>query len=291
MKCFDECIPCLYRQVDSIFRLINSTDKEKECLKTEVDYLIENSDKNLSPPEIVGKIYSLIKSKIGDIDFYREIKDKSNAAALSVYDTLKNKVRDSEDTLLAAVVMSISGNIIDFGAKYYVDIDAEINKILNRKYSLELIESKCFHYIQFKELVSSAKQIVYLADNAGETVFDRILIEEIKKLYPHIIIIYAVKEKPIINDATRIDAVNSGIEQSAEIVSSGSVIPGTIIELCNSQFIDEYNKADLIISKGQGNFESLEDASKKIIYLFIAKCPKIASISGNFIGSMNILIH
>ena len=128
-----------------------------------------------------------------------------------------------------------------------------------------------------------------LADNAGETVFDRILIEEIKNLYPQKIIYYAVKSKPILNDALYADAVKCGIDKSAAVLSSGSVIPGTVLKKCSPPFRKIYKTCAMVISKGQGNFESFTDPHKNIFYLFMAKCRPVASAVKCPLKSINLL--
>ena len=135
------------------------------------------------------------------------------------------------------------------------------------------------HYRQFKESVGQSSLILYIADNAGEIVFDRILIEQllqIKKMK----IVFAVREKPIINDATLDDAFQVGLNEVATIISNGSDAPATILSQCSSKMRDYYQAADLIISKGQGNYESLSDRSENIFFLFKVKCPVIARDSG-----------
>ena len=137
--------------------------------------------------------------------------------------------------------------------------------------------------------MNTSKNILYLADNAGETIFDRVLIEEIKGLYGDKSIFYAVRERPIINDALKEDARACGIDRIADVISSGSDTPGTIISLCSEAFLKIYRDADMIISKGQGNFEALSDVSRPIFYLFMVKCPVVAKDLGCRIGDIILL--
>ena len=130
-----------------------------------------------------------------------------------------------------------------------------------------------------------------MADNAGETVFDRILIEEIKKGDSNKEIIYAVKESPAINDALIEDAYYCGIDRIAKVISSGSDAPGTVLSLCSKKFLKLYRNADMIISKGQGNFEALSNAKRPIFFMFMAKCPVIAREVNCKIGDVILLYH
>jgi uncharacterized protein with ATP-grasp and redox domains len=145
--------------------------------------------------------------------------------------------------------------------------------------------STTFKYNQFKESLNKVNTIIYLADNAGEVVFDRLLIEElVEELGKQVI--YAVRGKPIINDALIEDAIFCGINKVAKITSSGSDAPGTIMKYCSSEFIELYQNAELIISKGQGNYEALSEEDKLIFFLFKAKCPVIAENVGCNVGDM-----
>ncbi|MFY9402150.1 MAG: ARMT1-like domain-containing protein, partial [Candidatus Omnitrophota bacterium] len=180
--------------------------------------------------------------------------------------------------------------IIDFGVKNRLNIKEELKRITAEK-SRAKRRNRIFHYPAFKKSLKNAKSILYLADNAGEVVFDRILIEEIKKKYPGKIIFYAVKEKPIINDALLEDALFCGIDRVARIISNGTDAPGTILSLCSSDFKKIYKSADMVISKGQGNFESLSKAKKEIFFLFMVKCPVVAREVKGRIGDYVLLYN
>lgn len=146
-----------------------------------------------------------------------------------------------------------------------------------------------FSYADFAVKLKKSKNILILADNAGEIVFDRILIETIKKMYPDRNITVAMRGSPVLNDALIEDAVYCGLESCASIISSGSNIPGTLLSQCTKEFIEHHNDAELIISKGQGNYESFESPRKDVFYLFMAKCPIVARQAGCGIRAINLL--
>ena len=186
--------------------------------------------------------------------------------------------------------LAIAGNIIDYGVRNNLKVDEELKKIV--EYANGHIgggKKIIFHYDKFKKKLRRAGLLLYLADNAGETVFDRILIEEIRKMYPGLRIIYAVKEKPVINDALMKDAEESGICAAAEVISCGSDAPGTVLSLCSKEFLRIFREADMIISKGQGNFEVLDDVAAPIFFMFKVKCPIVARDVGCGIGSPVLL--
>lgn len=147
-----------------------------------------------------------------------------------------------------------------------------------------------FNYRGFKSALKKAQNILYLADNAGEVLFDRVLIEEIKEINGDKDIIYAVKEKPIINDALAEDAHAAEIQKYAKIISSGVDTPGTVLSLCSSEFLKVYRRAEMIISKGQGNFEALSDSKRPIFFLFMAKCSVVAQDIKCKVGDI-VLLH
>ncbi len=237
-------------------------------------------------------IYGLVREITSQNDPYKKIKDKSNKLALKLYDRLKHKVSRSDDRLLTAVELAIAGNIIDYGVKNSLDVNKELNKILNEeKKTLKKEDSTLFKFRHFKEALSKTGNILYLADNAGETVFDRLLIEEIKRIDRNKKVIYAVKEKPIINDALVEDAYICGIDKIAKVISCGSDAPGTVLSLCSKDFLKVYKEADMIISKGQGNFEALSQEKRPIFFLFMAKCPVVAKDVGCNLGDVILLYH
>ena len=132
---------------------------------------------------------------------------------------------------------------------------------------------------------ANAQDILYLADNAGEIVFDRLLIEQL----PMQKITVVVKGFPIINDATMEDAVAAGLTEIVSVIDNGSDAPGTILEICSDAFVSRFEQADLIITKGQGNYETLSDIDKNIYFILKAKCPVIASDLGCPIGQMVLI--
>ncbi len=292
MKTYLDCFPCFFKQALEAARISGADEGTQRRILNEVAKILPNLALKASPPEMGRIIYDLVKKIAKNKDPYLMLKKKSNKLALNIYGKLKKKVSSSRDSLLMAVELAIAGNIIDYGAKNSLNVEAEIIKILNKEERRIRKESKAiFDYPRFKANLKKAKTILYLADNAGEVVFDRILIEEIKRLYKNKNITYAVKEKPVINDALVRDACVCGIDKLAEVVSSGSDAPGTIISLCSAEFLSMYRKADMVISKGQGNFEALSQERRPIFFLLMAKCPVIAKDVGCKLGDVILLHH
>ena len=288
MKTYLDCIPCFFRQALEGARIAGSSPKLQKRIIDEFAKIIPKISLKDSPPEIARLGYNLLREISAKSDPYRKIKQESNRLTLEIYDKLQNKVTRSNDWLLTSLEIAIAGNVIDFGVKNNLDINEELKKILakEKKY---IYKKSIFHYKKFKLRLKKAKNILYLADNAGETVFDRILIEEIKRVYPDKIVYYAVKEKPIINDALFADAKVCGLDRVSRVISNGTDAPGTILSLCSKEFKQIYRKTDMIISKGQGNFETLSQEKGPIFFLFMVKCQVVAKHTGCKLGDIVLL--
>ena len=278
MKTYLDCIPCFFRQALAAAR--TSTDDEivQRHVLNSVSFMIPDLALDVTPPEIAQQVYRIVYEITGNNDPYLEAKKYANKSAMSLYARMKDIVDYSDETLETACKLAIAGNAIDLGAHAEF---GSIYSIIEDSVEYQLDQE---HYRQFKASVGQSYLILYIADNAGEIVFDRILIEQllqIKKLK----IVFAVREKPIINDATLDDALQVGLDKVATIISNGSDAPATILSQCSPKMRGYYQAADLIISKGQGNYESLSDRPENIFFLFKVKCPVIARDSGYDIDS------
>jgi len=278
MKTFLDCIPCFVRQALDSAKLATDDERIHEQVVREALRLAADLDMSQSPPAIGQKIHRLIRRLIGDNDPYQRIKEQFNNLALKLYPELKERVTESEDPFATAVRLAIAGNIIDFGVKTSLT-ESDVEKTIEQS----LLDHFDDNRIQgFKEAVTQAEKILYLADNAGEIVFDRLLIEQL----PVERVTVVVKGEPVINDATMQDAVTAGLDKIVEVIDNGSDAPGTILESCSQSFRDRFDKADLIIAKGQGNYETLSDIDKNIFFVLKAKCPVIARDIGCEVGEM-----
>jgi len=286
MKTYLECIPCFYRQALDAARIAGADEIKQKKIVDKISQLIPDFPLEASPPEMGREIYSLVEELSGVKDPFKDIKQNSNKMALSLYPKLKQEINNSEDRLLTAVELSIIGNIIDYGVKNSLNIEEEINHLFQGNFIVNNQNNlTTFKYDQFKKALNRIDSIIYLADNAGEVVFDRLLIEElVEELGKQVI--YVVRGKPIINDALIGDALFCGINKVAKVISSGSDAPGILLKYCSPEFIRLYQQAELIISKGQGNYESLSEDDKLIFFLFKAKCPVIAKDIGCNVGDM-----
>jgi uncharacterized protein with ATP-grasp and redox domains len=272
MNTYLDCIPCFLKQALFAARAATQDNQKIKQVLDRVARKIPRIPLDNPPPETARWVYSTVRDITGVADPFKAHKDRSIEKALSLYGELKSIVNRSEDPLRTAVKIAIAGNVIDLGANPDFDLEEEMRSLLTE----ELPEDP---YQRFKHRLENARSILFLADNAGESVFDRVLIETMGKET-----VYAVRDIPIINDATVEDAEKSGIGQVARIVSSGYDGPGTILKRCSKEFLSLYAAADLILSKGQGNFESLSAEDGDIFFLLKVKCPVIARHLGAAIG-------
>jgi uncharacterized protein with ATP-grasp and redox domains len=278
MKIYLDCIPCFIKQSLDAARHATEDVHLHEKVVRGVLGLANNLDMSQSPPVIGQKIHRLIRELAGVEDPYHAVKQRFNNAALKLYSKMRHLIIESENPLETAARLAIAGNIIDFGIKSQLQ-ETELAETIDQCLSEELanIQIEPFH-----KAVDKAEDILYLADNAGEIVFDRLFIEQL----PIEKITVAVKGSPVINDATMEDAVLAGLPKIVEVIDNGSDAPGTILESCSQSFRDCFEKADLIIAKGQGNYETLSDVDKNIFFILKAKCPVIARDLGCKVGEM-----
>ncbi|MBL0731845.1 MAG: thiamine-phosphate kinase [Desulfosarcina sp.] len=269
MKTFLDCIPCFLSQTLQVVR--KTTDDEAIhflALKKVMEKLSSISLSN-SPPEISREVYRTIQKITSIDDPYEKEKKEQNLLAIDLSTNFKDTIRNSNDPLLLAIKLAIAGNIIDLGIKKKID---DLNEDILRTIEIPLSVN---HYPEFKKKLSEAQTILYLGDNAGEIVFDKILIKEIKKI-KNIKVIFVVRGAPIINDVTMDDADFVKMDEVADVVSNGFDAPGTILKKSDPKITELFSSADMIISKGQGNYESLSANDKEIFFLLKAKCQVIA---------------
>ena len=265
MKTYLECIPCFMQQALRASRMSTESTKQQKYILDEVAKIIPDFSLKYTPAEYGSEVYKIIKKVTGVADPYKQIKEDSIKDAKKLTPYLKDIISKSDNRLLTAVRIAIAGNIIDFGVNEPFSLKGDIEKILVQDFAIS-----DFNY--FKSAVRKAKNILYIGDNAGESVFDKLLIEEM----PNKNITYVVREIPIINDSTYEDAINSDLDEVATIISSGVTAPGTILSQCNKKFLKLFETSDLVISKGQGNYEGLSDVKRPLFFLLKAKCEVIA---------------
>lgn len=268
MKLTAECIPCFYKQTMIVANLLKLDNSKKiKLLKGISKVLYENVDENITPAKVATHVHSYINESLGVADPFASIKKMSNDKILSFYKDFSLMIEKSGDPLKLAVTFAIIGNFIDYSLFENVNLDKIKEKIDN-------FNPAIFDYDQFKNDVKNANRILYLVDNAGEVVFDKLLIEIFFKMKKKVIIV--AKEKPILNDATVDDVNYVSISKLGKVFGLGNGDVGTPFPSKSDFFNKAFKTADLIISKGQANFETLNDANGCIYFLFVTKCKAVA---------------
>jgi len=278
MRTYFDCIPCFVRQVIDSVRMTTDDTRLHEKVLRETLSMASEMDLSQSPPAMAQRIHRFIREITGVSDPYLDVKNRFNTLALQMYPDLKQRIDTSTDPFETAIRLAIAGNIIDFGVNSAIDpsqVERTISESLTDPFNRESLE-------MFRHAISQAEKILYLGDNAGEIVFDRLLIERL----PYEKITFVVKGGPILNDAVMEDAQIVGLTDVVDVIDNGSDAPGTILESCSEIFRRRFDESDLVIAKGQGNYETLSNVDKNIFFLVRPKCSVLARHLGREIGSL-----
>ncbi len=276
MKVHLDCYPCFLKQTLIALRLGTKNATKREFVLKRIINEIGRVDTSRTPAHSTTFIHREIRNLLAK-DPFKDIKSEYNQISLNLYPFLKKRVEESKDPLWTASRLAIAGNVIDFGIFTSVDIEGTVETALTGNITVD-------DYNSFRKEISGADKILYLVDNAGEIVFDRILIETLISMGKKVTAV--VKGLPVINDSTMEDAKETGLTSVCEVIDNGSDAVGTILEWTPADFQDMFKKAGLIISKGQGNFETLLHIKKKIFFLFQSKCDVVSKELGLSKGSM-----
>ncbi len=277
----EECITCILNQITRVSEYMkldkNVADKvaSRSILKS-----MELDSRLFMPPLYSEIIYRVLTDETGIKDPYKKLRKDQNDLILNNLDIFRRKTENSDDPVFTSLYYSLLGNIIDYGGVRIFDLDdifVETN----------ILELMIDDYMEFRNRLEKAETLLIISDNAGEAVFDMLFLEQIRKIFPDIKVWYGVRSGPAINDIIMEDAVYIGIDKYSDIIESGSTYAGTIISKSTPEFISVYNKCDIIISKGQGNFETLEaEKEKDIFFVFKVKCSVVSNHTELEAGSL-----
>jgi len=277
MRTYLDCLPCFVRQALDVARLLELKEPLTERILREVLQAASRMDFS-RPPPVMGKyIHRLSREMAGEADPYASLKQSFNDMAMRIYPELASRVRSAGNPFEAAVRLAITGNLIDFGTASRVE-ETQVLAAVDRALDTPLEGDTAL----LEEAVSRAGSILYLFDNAGEIVFDRLLLD----MLPLEKVVGAVKPSPIINDATLQDARYCAITEMIPVVATGSDAPGAVLEDCSREFLECFRQADLVLAKGQGNYEALSHSGKDAFFLLKAKCLVVAEDLGCPVGTM-----
>lgn len=265
----EACKQCDVNQVRKVCSILSMDGEAERLLKARVEEYLDSADMDKTNPEVMGEVWEIIAEAIGDRNPYKEIKEAYNQRLLELLPDIEALLFASGDRLGTALKLAISGNLIDFAAKHEFDIGV-------LKSTLRDVTSNRLAVDDSAELFDRLRHVrtlLYLGDNCGEIVLDKLFIQEIRRLYPQIKVFYGVRGAPIVNDVTLDDASMVRMEEAAAVIANGDGALGTVMKHTSPEFQAVFAQADLVIAKGQGNYESLtEIESEQMYFLFMGKC-------------------
>jgi len=275
MKLQYECLSCIISQVLTVTGMLDFNETDKEAAMRDTLAYLSRADYEGCTPESMAELWGILLRNSDNNDPYAQIKSRCNMEALKMEQSAREAILASADSFVMALKYAIAGNLIDYGLEHPVTVEEQnrqIDSIVQTPFAID--DSNAL-----RSALKTAKSVLYLCDNAGEVVFDKLLIEYLKREFPQIAPVCAVKGSPVINDATMTDALEAGLDSVARIIDNGDGAPGTVLHRTSEAFQSAFWAADVVISKGQGNFESLNGIKKEnLFYLFMAKCDSICHI-------------
>ena len=265
MRISESCAACLYDKQK------NKTDDEEYL--SEIRSLLDNRKETDTSPYMVYLFNKVHIRRFGAGADYKDIKKKYNDLVLGMEESLREEIVKSEDPLAKALIMARVGNYIDFGAMNHVDQD----EFLTLFRDTEMREDDRQTYDSFREACEKGKTFLLVCDNCGEIVLDKLLLEQIVRRFPHLTMKALVRGGEVLNDATADDAAYVGLDKIAQIISNGDAIAGTVYDLMPETAKKALDEADVILAKGQGNYETMSDQGRHIFYEFLCKCDLFTS--------------
>lgn len=280
MNIDEACVGCIINQSAKVANAIDADEELTKKLISTVQGLGEDFSYEQNPPEIAAYVYEKMAEIAQKDDLYDIVKELSTKHALSFVPLLKEKLSESKDKLLTATKIAVAGNVIDLAAAVEFDLEEELTKVFDTNFSHN-------DFLHLRDELSKAKEVIILGDNVGEHIFDYMFVEVLKELFPNVNYTYMVRGNPIINDVTIKEAKECGFDKLCNLVDSGVNTPGFVYERATDEAKDLFDKADLIISKGMGNYECLSPSHRKnICFLLKVKCGVVASSLDKEIGDI-----
>jgi len=276
MKASEECLVCMLKQALNTARVATRNSAERREILNRVAALLPGMKLEQTPASLSMDVYRIAGEVTGRRDPYLRIKRQTNRTALAMLASVRRLVLSASDPLEAAVKAAIAGNIIDLGIGHAFDMRRDVRRIIAEPLTISALR-------QFRVEARSGRTCLYIGDNAGEIVFDRLLVEEL--IRRGVRVVFAVKSGPIINDATVADAKAAGLDSLTEIIETGSDDIGVNWERVSPAFRRAVAEADFLVAKGHGNFETCEDRPENFYFLLKAKCDVVASMLGVPLGA------
>lgn len=268
MKADEACRECSRKKIEVYTEMYQAPEKKKAAILRRAEKYLDKVGSGLSAPRMMAGVLDILKEETGITDPYEKIKKEYDLLLLGMEEEIRENIRNSSDSFTAALQYAIVGNYIDFGAFSEVS-EGKLKELLG-SYGEIMLDPK--ELTNLRRELGRAGRMVYITDNAGEIVLDKLCIMALKEMYPKLEVKVLVRGCAVLNDATVEDARLIGLDQIAEVIPNGTSIPGTEYDQLSEEARACIDGADLCIAKGQGNFESLRECGKNIYYLFLCKC-------------------
>ncbi len=280
MKIDNACVECILNQSRRVTEAIRADSILSKRMVERVEKLGQTFDFTKSPPEVASTVYEQMAEMAGMEDLYGELKAHATEKAKAFIPQLHAELEKAEDTLMTAIKIAVAGNVIDLAAEVTFDLDEEMAKIFTTSFAHDDVD-------KLETALNNASTLLYIGDNVGEHIFDYLCIETLQKLYPDLYISYMVRGNPIINDVTMLEAKEAGFDTLCNLVDSGVNTPGFAYERANKESQKLFDTADLVITKGMGNYECLSPAPRtNLCYLLKVKCNVVAASLGQQVGDI-----
>jgi uncharacterized protein with ATP-grasp and redox domains len=280
MTIANECVGCIVNQSVKVADAIGADEALKAQLISTVEAMSKEFSFSKTPPEIAADVYEKMAQIAQKQDLYDEVKELSTKKARSFVPFLQKKLLTCNDKLLTATKIAVAGNVIDLAAQVEFDLEEELEKVFHTEFSHNDFEA-------LQRELKSAKSIVILGDNVGEHIFDYLFIQTLQELYPSLTCNYMVRGNPIINDVTCKEAKEAGFDKLCNVIDSGVNTPGFVYSRATEEAQKLFDEADLVISKGMGNYECLSPSHRNnICFLLKVKCNVVANSLGKEVGDI-----
>ncbi|WP_456451871.1 damage-control phosphatase ARMT1 family protein [Hydrogenimonas sp.] len=274
------CVTCIFSQALRVCQTLGVDDKTTKEVLDAVGCMVPTWCFDENPPQVAARVYPEIATILKTDDIYADFKKEAARHAEAFLPYVEGMIEKSGDRFHAALKAAVAGNVIDLAATRMFDLEEEVAKVFDTPFAIDDSAS-------LREALQRAKSVLVIGDNAGEHLFDKVLMKELKNLFPHISLGYAVRGVPIINDVTVKEAKEAGIDEVAEILDSGVDTPGLDLSRASDAFKKRYHKADVILSKGMGNYECLNDTSTRPTWFLLkVKCEVVAASLGRQVGDI-----
>lgn len=280
MKIDNACVECIINQSRRVTEAIRADSTLSKRMVDRVEALGKTFDFKKTPPEVASYVYEQMAQIAGMDDLYGELKAHATEKAKTFIPQLHQELENSSDRLLTAIKIAVAGNVIDLAAEVTFDLHEEMEKIFETNFAHDDVD-------QLESALKNASTLLYIGDNVGEHIFDYLCIETLQQLYPNLEISYMVRGNPIINDVTMVEAKEAGFDKLCYLVDSGVNTPGFAYERANEASQKLFDEADLVITKGMGNYECLSPSPRtNLCYLLKIKCNVVANSLGQNVGDI-----